>query len=886
MNKIDFIINLLLKDNNISVKVKNLGVNFNMFDNSVNKVSQTLNAVSADISGSILNVNTSINKISTTVEKTTNNITTQLNKISFAAFVDNIRNVSDSFKSLSGPGIGFEQSMADLSSITGITGKELTDLGRIARETGKSSGLGAAGAAEAFALLASQIQVDKIGMEGLKTLQKETITLAQAGGMSMTDAATAVAGTINQFGLEATEANRVINVLAAGSKYGSAGITELSQSFKVVGGVVSAAGLSVEQTVGALEVLSKNNLKGSEAGTALQNIMGKLQTTLGQDLGKIGLSNALEGLKPKLNDVTYLAKLFGEENVAAAQFLITNASAVGEMTEAVTGTNVAQEQAAIRTNTTAERMKQIQATIDDYKIGLFDLTGGVSGYISAMGDSAVMVAQMMPIFAGLKTAYTFLTTGCNRVTLALYAKSAAEKAGALVTKALSVAQTALNAVMNANPIALIVMAIAALTAGLIVAYNRSESFRRVVDKIWEGIKRLAAILWDKLVKAFSWLSNVIGSAWSKLKSFLGIEGETSGETERLTEKTEALATSSQTAAEVAGLLTAALDGQNKKLNTNLSTLGGIEQKISDLKAKQKETMEEQAVALEKEITLWEKKQKEMKSSITLAAREKPELSPIENPNQGAEIIGQMVSKPKLNTPEGAVAEARHLQEMVQKLGEAKNKIVSLNESIFGQNSVIAGWADQATSGITRITAICREFSDMMKNDTLTSVQKVSGGITAMGALMGAMGSMVDGAAGSWLTWGGNILAMVAAAIPELLTLFGIQCSLAVSNAASTLLPPFNIIAIAATVASIAAAVANIPKPKAFAAGGIVYGSTFAQVGEYPGAANNPEVIAPLSKLRRLIQPVSDSFGRMEFRIRGTDLYAIYNKVDHANTRTR
>lgn len=879
MNKINYTINLLIKDNNISTILKKLDVNFNTLDNSVNKVNQSVTSLFSNISKNFTSVNTNIKNVNSGIRTTTDSIKKPFNVINFNAIVDVTRNISDSLKSFSGAGVGFEQSMADLSSITGITGKELTDLGRVARETGKSSGLGAASAVEAFALLASQIQVDRIGMEGLKTLQKETITLAQAGGMSMTDAATAVAGMINQFGLEATEANRVINVLAAGSKYGSAGITELSQSFKVVGGVASAAGLSVEQTAGALEVLSKNNLKGSEAGTALRNIMIKLQTTLGQDLGKIGLSNALEGLKPKLNDVTYLAKLFGEENVAAAQFLITNASAVGEMTEAVTGTNVAQEQAAIRTNTTAERMKQIQATIDDYKISLFNLTGGWSGYISAMGDSAVMVSQMLPLFWELKTAFTFLTTGCNRATLALYAKSAAEKAGAIVTKALSVAQTALNAVMNANPIALIVMAIAALTAGLIVAYNRSESFRRVVDKIWEGIKRLAAILWDKLVKAFSWLSKVIGSAWSKLKSFLGIEGETSDETERLTEKTEALATSNQTVAEV-------IDGQNKKLKTNLSTLGGIEQKISDLRTKQKGAMEEQAVALEKEITLWEKKQKEMKNAITLAAREKPELSPIENPNQGAETIGRMIPKPKLNTPEGAAAEAGSLQKMVQKLGEAQNKILSFNESIFGQNSVIAGWADQATSGITRIQAIFQEFSDMLKNDTLTSVQKVSGGIMAMGALMGAMGNMVDGAAGSWLTWGGNILAMVAAAIPQLLTLFGIQCSLAVSNAASTLLPPFNIIAIAATVASIAAAVANIPKPKAFAAGGIVYGRTFAQVGEYPGAANNPEVIAPLSKLRRLIQPVSDSFGRMEFRIRGTDLYAIYNKVDHANTRTR
>ena len=155
----------------------------------------------------------------------------------------------------------------------------------------------------------------------------------------------------------------------------------------------------------------------------------------------------------------------------------------------------------------------------------------------------------------------------------------------------------------------------------------------------------------------------------------------------------------------------------------------------------------------------------------------------------------------------------------------------------------------------------------------------------MGALMGAMGSIVDGAAGSWLSWGANILAMVAAAIPQLLTLFGIQCSLAVAESA-TLPFPLNLIAIAATVAGIAAAVASTPKPKAFANGGIVYGNTFAQVGEYPGAANNPEVIAPLSKLRQLIQPTSSGGGVYEFRLRGRDFVAVAAKYNNINDRTR
>ena len=49
-------------------------------------------------------------------------------------------------------------------------------------------------------MLASQIQVADIGMDGLNKLQEKSITLAQASGMSLDAAAESLAGTINQFG--------------------------------------------------------------------------------------------------------------------------------------------------------------------------------------------------------------------------------------------------------------------------------------------------------------------------------------------------------------------------------------------------------------------------------------------------------------------------------------------------------------------------------------------------------------------------------------------------------------------------------------------------------------------------------------------------------------
>lgn len=79
-------------------------------------------------------------------------------------------------------------------------------------------------------------------------------------------------------------------------------------------------------------------------------------------------------------------------------------------------------------------------------------------------------------------------------------------------------------------------------------------------------------------------------------------------------------------------------------------------------------------------------------------------------------------------------------------------------------------------------------------------------------------------------------------------------------------------------------IAAIPK---FADGGIAYGPTLGLFGEYAGASNNPEVVAPLDKLRSLINPAGGVMaGRVEFVIDGRRLVGVLNNVNRYNERTR
>lgn len=783
------------------------------------------------------------------------NICDKLTSINFSAIVDNVQNVFDSLSNLGGSGTDFQQGMADLQAITGIVGKDFEAVAEAARRVGKESGLGARGAVDAFTLLASQINIDSIGLEGLMQLQRETITLAQAGGLSLADAATAMAATINQFGLQANQANRVVNVLAAGSRMGAAEVQDLANSFRITGATAAAAGLSVEQTAGALEVLSASNIKGSEADTALRNVILKLQTTLGMDLSQTGLAAALDALKPKLDDVSYLAKVFGAENIAAAQYLITNAEAVREMTDAVTGTNAAQEQAAIRTNTVAEQMKLIQANIDDLKITLFEATNGWVGYASALGNTAVMVSQSLPLLSMLKGVIVKMASIAGGVAVFSWIKlaaavkgaSAAIRANALTiqfmagifatlparimafvkaltlqraaTIAVTAAQKLLNIALWANPVGIVVAAITTLTAGLVMAYKHCDRFRELVNRWAEGFKGLT-----------EW----IGKAWEKIKQFFGFGEQMEDISDSSQETVDAMQKLSQSLGNTGGV---ALLGGNK--NTDLNTLGGLTNKINELKEAQEKASLSNAIGLQKEIDLYQKRLDYLRMTIGTAGHLKD--NNYKEELQAPSMTG--VEVPALTIP--VLFDMEVLQANFQKLKE-----------MFQKN-----W--------TEITVMSEKQIEGLLTQSFASLGEAIGSGNALEALKSSLMMVMD----MLQQFGSALIAAgVASEALKAVAWSGIGA----------------IIAGGALVAATAAAKAALNKATAFANGGIVSGPTLALVGEYGGARNNPEVIAPLDKLRSLIQPAGFNTDGLylETKVRGKDLYVALQSVEHGRRRTR
>lgn len=118
-----------------------------------------------------------------------------------------------------------------------------------------------------------------------------------------------------------------------------------------------------------------------------------------------------------------------------------------------------------------------------------------------------------------------LSKGLFAAAKAVRAFAMSERVAAIAAKVWAAGQAVLNAVMEANPIILIVVAIVALVAALIYAYNHSARFRAIVQAAFAGVKTAAfavwhalQAVWNGLVTGVTWLWHALVAVWNRIVS--------------------------------------------------------------------------------------------------------------------------------------------------------------------------------------------------------------------------------------------------------------------------------------------------------------------------------------------------------------------------------
>jgi len=290
----------------------------------------------------------------------------------------------------------FEKSISDLSAITGATGADLDKLTAASKRIGQTTTLSASQAAEAFQLMASAKPDLLENLDALEATTEAAVTLAEAAGLELPAAATALGESLNQFGKGAEDADRFINVLAASSQKGAALINEVNLSLKGAGVAASQAGLTFEQTNAQIQTLAFAGLKGAEAGTKLRTVLVKLQTQANDEFNPavVGIDQALLNLADANLGVTERTKLFGEEALITADILIAGGEASAKLAGEITGTTTAQEQAQKRTDNLDGSMKRLSSAMEAVQLSFSNTSGPMRVVVDTAADIANTIAKL------------------------------------------------------------------------------------------------------------------------------------------------------------------------------------------------------------------------------------------------------------------------------------------------------------------------------------------------------------------------------------------------------------------------------------------------------------------------------------------------------------
>lgn len=146
----------------------------------------------------------------------------------------------------------------------------------------------------------------------------------------------------------------------------------------------------------------------------------------------------------------------------------------------------------------------------------------IQGVVNSFQQAQITLALFTSTTQGMTVAQGFLngtlTLGETIVGLFTGKITLMELATALATKA----QAGLNAVLSANPIGIVIALLVALTGAFVVAYNKSETFRNFINKLWETAKTSFTNLVNTVMQAWENIKKSTVEAWNTVKSIVQV----------------------------------------------------------------------------------------------------------------------------------------------------------------------------------------------------------------------------------------------------------------------------------------------------------------------------------------------------------------------------
>jgi TP901 family phage tail tape measure protein len=386
--------------------------------------------------------------------------------------------------------------------------------------------------------------------------------LAEASGQPLDQVTAALNATMQAYGLSLNDAGEASNSLFNTSRLTGVGITTLSSTVDKLHARLGIASPDLASTGALMVDLANHGIQGSRGvmvvQSALTTLLGGTKatdaelTTLGIHLydahGKfVGMGSVLSQLSPKLSTMTdkqrQLAEgtLFGSSNAAAMNStLLGGVKAYDSASRAVEKHGAVESAAEKASNSLGGETKKLKATFDDIvtslgtalipillSVGHFMLDDIVPAFEAVGHWVQKNTNWLKPLVIILGTAY--LAFKSTVMIMGLYETAARGLAGvmALFTPAVeeaAVAEGELDVAMDANPIGLVVAAIAALVVGIIYAWTHFKSFRDIVEDAWHvilsGAKAVAGFFTKDIPEAFNKIVSTLHKVWNDVIAFI------------------------------------------------------------------------------------------------------------------------------------------------------------------------------------------------------------------------------------------------------------------------------------------------------------------------------------------------------------------------------
>ena len=277
----------------------------------------------------------------------------------------------------------FEQQMATVKAITGATADEFNKLEKSAKDLGSSTQFTASQVGKL------QEEYAKLGFSTQEILDasEATLELATATGSDLAQSAKVAAATINGFGLEAKDTQRIVDVMAKSFTNSALDLSKFETAMASVAPVASTVGFSIEQTTASLGTLTDAGFDASTAGTALRNIL--------LDTQKAGLttSEAFEKIRNSLDPAATALDLFGKRGAAVAITLANNEEKTKDFaTSLENAAGSAKQMAAVVGDTLEGDLKRLSSAFEGLILGsagtdfFRDLAQGATELITTLSD--------------------------------------------------------------------------------------------------------------------------------------------------------------------------------------------------------------------------------------------------------------------------------------------------------------------------------------------------------------------------------------------------------------------------------------------------------------------------------------------------------------------